>query len=366
MVSRLFHVVLLALVTVLGLSFANAISGVSVRGLEWLLDAAVYSPLSRVESGVARRLLEWGALALTGVLLGVLQSRVLRKAGLQASGWVTVTALGLAVGLVGSRALATSLGVSQALAPLGLGVVMGLAQWSVLRREAQGAVVWVAACAVGYGLAGPATAWGERTRQAARAAGQLRQLSSISWTAQGMAVVALALCMAIGAAFILASLRTQVLPGPRSRMPGAVAQWAVLGVFLPLLITMEARARSGDMGGPSRHRVSHQRMALSMPGWKPEADTQPGTETPSSGSVVYSPGCTGRGCGPSRAADDSDVMPPSSYTESIQAPSIDDAVDLVAPDDAPDDVLHPEAQPASAPFRTRHSHFQAVNAEGYQ
>ncbi|RYZ33149.1 MAG: hypothetical protein EOO71_42620, partial [Myxococcaceae bacterium] len=70
MVSRLFNVALLALVTVLGLSFANAISGISVRGMEWLLDAAVYSPLSRVEAGVARRLLEWGALALTGVLLG--------------------------------------------------------------------------------------------------------------------------------------------------------------------------------------------------------------------------------------------------------------------------------------------------------
>ncbi|RKG93780.1 hypothetical protein [Corallococcus terminator] len=354
MVSRLFHVVLLALVTVLGLSFANAVSGVSVRGLERLLDMAVYSPLSWGESVVARRLLEWWALALTGVLLGVLQSRVLRKAGLQASGWVTVTALGLAVGLVGSRALATSLGVSQALAPLGLGVVMGLAQWSVLRREAHGAVVWVAACAVGYGLAGPAAAWGERTRRAAQAAGQFRQVSSISWTAQGMAVVALALCTAIGAAFILASLRTQVLPGPRSRMPGAVAQWAVLGLFLPLLITMEARARSesrprGPVCGLPSAVPSLPREPSSPRPRKRAVEARPVVETPSSGSGVYSPGCTARGCGSSWGGGFDARVTERVQTSGIVIPD----EDRVAPDDAPDDVLYPEAPQASPALRTR-------------
>ncbi|WP_158620308.1 MULTISPECIES: hypothetical protein [Corallococcus] len=350
MVSRLFHVVLLALVTVLGLSFANAISGVTVSGLEWLLGALAFKPLSVAESGVVRRLAEWGLLALTGVLLGVLQSRVLRMAGLQASGWVTATALGLAVGLAGSRALAMSLGVPQAMAPVGLGVVMGLAQWSVLRREAHGAVVWVAACTVGYGLAGPAAAWGERTRRMAMATHQLWQLPSISWTAQAIAVVSLALCTAIGAAFILASRRTQVLPGPRSRMPGAVAQWAVLGVVLPLLFTMEARAKSAAVRSRF-HETNRPSRIVEVP-------------RPAPTSTGIRPGCASRGCGPDMAFDDDDhdrmqrrldrvtQIDPDDATSDLMVP--DDAEALGAPDDAYGDPPPRGARPSTPVVHDEH------------
>ncbi|MCY1034046.1 hypothetical protein OV207_21510 [Corallococcus sp. BB11-1] len=311
MSSRPFNVVLLAMVTVLGLSFASAVSDASVRGMTWLLKAVAFQPMSSVEAGVARRLAEWGTLALAGLLLGVLQARVLRLAGLRATGWVMVTALGLAVGLVGGRALVATLGWSQAMAPLGLGVVMGLAQGSVLRREVHGAEVWLVACVVGYGMAGPAAAWGERTREAALAVRHFGYASPMDWTTLGMAVVSLAVFTAIGGSYIFSSLRTQVLPGPRSRMPGAVAQLAVLGLCLPLLIAMEARARE------ARERefqdgIRRWTALAEAPGARavrrhpPRALAVPATPD----SMVFSPGCASRGCEPAMTHDDvSDLSP---------------------------------------------------------
>ncbi|RKH47041.1 hypothetical protein [Corallococcus sicarius] len=293
MIPRLFQVVLLSLVTVLGLFFANQVADLCVQGLEWGLRTAAFQRLSSVEAGVVRRLAELGAYALAGALLGTVQARALRMVGFQVPGWVAVTALGFAVGMVGSRALATNLGWTQAMAPAGLGVALGLAQWPLLRREAHGAVVWVAACAVGFGLEGPAAAWGERARRAALEAFQVRQLEVIEWTAQGMAVVALLLCTAIGAAFLLTSLRSEVLPGPRSRMPGAVAQLAVLGVLLPLLVALEARARSEAQGDPTtRHRPVCDLHPIA-PAPRPVMQPRP--------TSTFTAGCTTRGCGPSKS-----------------------------------------------------------------
>ncbi|CAM3622623.1 hypothetical protein G4177_18140 [Corallococcus sp. ZKHCc1 1396] len=322
MSSRPFNVVLLAMVTVLGLSFANAVSDASVRGMTWLLKAVAFQPMSSVEAGVARRLAEWGTLALAGLLLGVLQARVLRLAGLRATGWVMVTALGLAVGLVGGRALVTTLGWSQAMAPLGLGLVMGLAQGSVLRREVHGAEVWLVACVVGYGMAGPAAAWGERTREAALAVRHLGYASPMDWTTLGMAVVSLAVFTAIGGSYIFSSLRTQVLPGPRSRLPGAVSQLAVLGVLLPLLVAMEARAlvqkRDAPRGGA---RVCD--LPLQPPAPFKVARDQPRViAPPTPDSTGFSPGCTSRGCGSAMAFDDvHDRMPSGDRVIVIEPPA---------------------------------------------
>ncbi|RKG91482.1 hypothetical protein D7V97_41800, partial [Corallococcus sp. CA053C] len=233
-------------------------------------------------------------------------------------------ALGFAVGMVGSSALATHLGWPQAMAPVGLGVTLGLAQWPLLRREAHGAVVWVAACAVGFGLAGPAAAWAERARRAALLVNEVPRFEVIRWTEQGMSVVALGLCTAIGAAFLLASLRTQVLPGPRSRMPGAVAQWAVLGLLLPLLVALEARARSEAQGNP---RTQQPRVACDLrmnPGPQPTLLTPP--------SSTFTVGCVTKGCGPSQ-----------SYVRDREPPRVVEGNDVVRSYPRP---------PSSRPVRT--------------
>ena len=311
MVSRLFQVLLLSLVTVLGLFFANPVADLCAQGLEWGLRMAAFQQLSSVEAGVVRRLAELGAYALAGSFLGTVQARALRLVGLQVPGWEAVTALGFAVGMVGSRALATQLGWTQAMAPVGLGVALGLSQWPLLRREAHGAVVWVAACTVGFGLAGPAAAWGVRARRVALESFQVRQLEVIDWTVQGMTVVALLLCTAIGAAFLLTSLRTQVLPAPRSGMTGAVAQLAVLGVLLPLLVALEARTRSEARQKPgTRHRASSV---------NPTTRHQPACDLPMAPGdrplppSTFAAGCTTRGCGESESFV-SDRAPPDTRT----------------------------------------------------
>ncbi|RKH41452.1 hypothetical protein, partial [Corallococcus llansteffanensis] len=100
MVSRLFQVALLALVTVLGLFFVNGLAELYAQGLEWILRLAAVEKLSLVEEGVVRRLAELGTYALAGALLGAAQARALRLVGFQVPGWVSVTALGFAVGVV--------------------------------------------------------------------------------------------------------------------------------------------------------------------------------------------------------------------------------------------------------------------------
>ncbi|RKH00324.1 hypothetical protein D7V97_30460, partial [Corallococcus sp. CA053C] len=92
MVSRVFQVLLLSLVTVLGLFFANEVAGLCVKGLEWALRTAAFQ-LTTVEAGVVRRLAELGAYALAGALLGTVQARALRMVGFQVPGWMGVTAV---------------------------------------------------------------------------------------------------------------------------------------------------------------------------------------------------------------------------------------------------------------------------------
>ncbi|NBD10092.1 MULTISPECIES: hypothetical protein [Corallococcus] len=242
--SRSFRVVLFAAVTVLALSFGQVLAEFSVGLLDGGLRLAAVHPLSLVELGVVRRLAELGAFTLTGLLLGAGQARVLNHLGLRVPGWVLVTTLGYAVGMLGSRILATGMGWPQMMAPVGMGVVLGAAQWLILRREVHGAVVWVAACTVGFGLAGPAAAWRERALVQAVHSHRGGTVDTVFLMAQGMTVMALALCIAIGGAFIFSSVRSQVLPGPGSRMPGALAQFALLGLAVPLMICVEARMHS--------------------------------------------------------------------------------------------------------------------------
>ncbi|WP_223639049.1 hypothetical protein [Corallococcus sp. EGB] len=242
--SRLVHVVALAAASVIGLLVPWAQADTWANLLDAVLRSAAIWRLSGVEQGVVHRLAELAVFAVAGGMLGNAQVHALRRAGLQVTGWVGMTAMAVAVGLVGSRALAVALGLSPLMAPVGMGVVLGLAQAWLLRREVHGAAVWLAACAVGYGMAGPAADWRQETWRAAVDTGATWRLSSITITAQAMTWAALALCMAIGGAFILANVRAQALPAPGSRMPGALGQFAVLGLALPLMVALEARAKS--------------------------------------------------------------------------------------------------------------------------
>ncbi|WP_338262831.1 hypothetical protein [Corallococcus caeni] len=289
MVSRFFRVVLLAVVTVLGLSVAQELGGRCVQGLEEGLRVAAFWRLSVVEKGVVHRLAELAIFAGVGALLGALQSRVLRGAGFQVPGWVGMTAVGVAVGLVGSEALAGALGVSPRMAPVGMGLVLGLAQGWILRREVHGAAVWVAACVVGYGMAGPVADWKLQAGRTAMLENATGRLSSIVITAQAMTWVALALSMGIGGVFIFTSLRTQVLPAPGSRLPGALGQLAFLGLALPLMVALEAREKSEPRWVPSANPPARMQPRPTRT-WGP-------ARTPS-GDGVFSPGCTTQGCGP--------------------------------------------------------------------
>ncbi|WP_208729802.1 hypothetical protein, partial [Corallococcus exercitus] len=242
--SRLVHVLLVSLVTVLGLLLPWVQADDWVRLLETVLASAAIWRLSGVELGVVHRLAELAVCAVAGAMLGNAQAFALRRAGLQVSGWAGMTSTAVAVGLVGSRALAVALGLSPGMAPVGMGLVLGLTQGWLLRREVHGAAVWVAACAVGYGMAGPAADWKAHAWKSAVEMGATWRLSSITLTAQVVTWGALAMCMAIGGVFILTSLRTQVLPAPGSRLPGAVGQLAFLGLALPLMVALEAREKS--------------------------------------------------------------------------------------------------------------------------
>ncbi|WP_233610359.1 hypothetical protein, partial [Corallococcus sp. AB049A] len=193
------------------------------------------------------------------------------------------------------------------------GVVVGLTQGWLLRREVHGAAVWVAACAVGYGMAGPAADWKARAWKEAVEMGTTWRLSSITLTAQAMTWGALALCMAIGGAFILSSLRTQVLPAPGSRMPGALGQFAVLGLALPLMVALEAREKSQPPrefpppNAPTRLQPRPTRT------WGPAGESNV-------------PGCASRGCAPVQTSGGE--RPPSSRAlfdpEPRQAPTVHD------------------------------------------
>ncbi|WP_147443061.1 hypothetical protein [Corallococcus sp. AB011P] len=303
--SRLVHVLLVSVVTVLGLLVPWTQAEDWARLLETLLGSAAVWRLSSVEQGVVHRLAELGVFAVAGAMLGNAQAFALRRAGLQVSGWAGMTAMAVAVGLVGSRALAVALGLSPGTASIGMGVAVGLTQGWLLRREVHGAAVWVAACAVGYGMAGPAADWRDHAWRAAVDVGATWRLSSIVITAQAMTWGALALCTAIGGAFILSSLRTQVLPAPGSRMPGALGQFAVLGLALPLMVSLEAREMSPsptEFPAPNPPRLIQPRPART---WAPER-----TRFPSPPGESFSPGCASRGCAPAQTFEGETSPPP--------------------------------------------------------
>ncbi|RKG92708.1 hypothetical protein, partial [Corallococcus carmarthensis] len=204
-----------------------------------------------------------------------------------------------AVGLVGSRALAVALGLSPGMASVGMGVALGLTQGWLLRREVHGAAVWVAACAVGYGMAGPAADWKARAWKTAVEMGATWRLSSITITAQAMTWGALALCTAIGGAFILSSLRTQVLPAAGTRLPGALGQFAVLGLALPLMVALEAREKSVPMPVlPSSNPPALMQPRPTRTWGADRTGVVPGMR----GGESFSPGCASKYCGsePSR------------------------------------------------------------------
>ncbi|WP_375754978.1 hypothetical protein [Corallococcus exercitus] len=300
--SRLVHVLLVSVVTVVGLLVPWVQADDWVLLLEKVLASAAIWRLSGVELGVVHRLAELMVYAVAGAMLGNAQAFALRRAGLQVSGWAGTTAMAVAVGLVGSRALAVALGLSPGMAPVGMGVVLGLTQGWLLRREVHGAAVWVAACAVGYGMAGPAADWKAHAWRTAVEVGATWRLSSIALTAQAVTWGALALCMAIGGAFILTSLRTQVLPASDSRLPGALGQLAFLGLALPLMVALEAREKSeprwiSSANPPARMQPRPMRT------WGP-------TRTPS-GEGVFSPGCASKGCKPDMTYEEPSPPPPS-------------------------------------------------------
>ncbi|MGE6760167.1 hypothetical protein ACQKGO_19285 [Corallococcus interemptor] len=311
--ARLSQVLLVAVATVAGLFLPLMQAEDWARLLEAVLSSAAVWRLSMVEQGVVHRLAELGVYAVAGAMLGNVQAFTLRRAGLQVAGWAGMTALAVAVGLVGSRALAVALGLSPGMGAVGMGVVVGLTQGWLLRREVHGAAVWVAACAVGYGMAGPAADWKARAWQEAVETGMTWRLSSITLTAQAMTWGALALCMAIGGAFILSSLRTQVLPAPGSRMPGALGQFAVLGLALPLMVALEAREKSP----PPREFPPPNAPARPQP--RPTRTWGPAGES-------NIPGCASRGCAPAQTSGVE--QPPSSGTvvvpEPRQAPTVHD------------------------------------------
>ncbi|RKH50746.1 hypothetical protein [Corallococcus aberystwythensis] len=202
-----------------------------------------------------------------------------------------MTAVGVAVGLAGSEALAGALGVSPRMAPVGMGVVLGLAQGWVLRREVYGAAVWVAACVVGYGMAGPVADWKLQAWRTAVLENATGRLSSIVIKAQTLTWVALALSMVIGGVFIFTSLRTQMLPALGSRLPGIMGQLAFLGLALPLMVALEAREKSA----PPPEEGAGCRL-MPRPTYAPVRPR--GVPSTPSGEEVFSPGCTTRGCGP--------------------------------------------------------------------
>ncbi|MBN8230822.1 hypothetical protein JYK02_25225 [Corallococcus macrosporus] len=317
MFSRPFRVLLLAVVTVLGLSAAQEVAEHCVQGLEEGLRVAAFWRLSPVEQGVVHRLAQLALYTGVGAFLGFVQSRVLRGAGFQVPGWVGMTAVGVAVGLVGSEALAGALGVSPRMAPVGMGLVLGLAQAWVLRREVYGAVVWGVACVVGYGMAGPVADWKLQAWKTAMLENATGRLSSIVITAQTMTWVALALSMVIGGLFIFTSLRAQVLPAAGSRLPGAMGQLTFLGLALPLMVALEARQSAlAPKAGPGC-------VLRSIPVHDPEPAPAPVRTRRAPSEEGFSPGCAGRGCGPARTYE-APSQPPAVLPDHRQARTVHD------------------------------------------
>lgn len=90
----------------------------------------------------------------TGLVLGIAQWLVLRQVMALRGWWIIATGIGLAAGLALSVALS---GTSIELRPLIVravmtGGVLGIAQWLLLRRHVAAAGVWIAVVTIGWAL----------------------------------------------------------------------------------------------------------------------------------------------------------------------------------------------------------------------
>jgi hypothetical protein len=91
--------------------------------------------------------------AACGAVLGMVQWLVLRRRLSLPRSWIVATSLGMAGGLALTVALfSTSTAGSVLLRGLSTGLLIGLAQWVVLRRSVPRAWVWVPTIAAGWAL----------------------------------------------------------------------------------------------------------------------------------------------------------------------------------------------------------------------
>ncbi|NOK20618.1 hypothetical protein, partial [Corallococcus carmarthensis] len=86
--SRLVHILLVSVVTVVGLLVPLVQADDWARLLEAVLGSAAIWRLSGVEQGVVHRLAELAVYGVAGAMLGNAQAFALRRAGLQVPGWV--------------------------------------------------------------------------------------------------------------------------------------------------------------------------------------------------------------------------------------------------------------------------------------
>lgn len=130
----------------------------AVLWLSWTLATAAgmllgFVPASlvvdNIELGLARVLIP----IVAGLLVGLLQWVVLRPYLVQSSDWILHGAAGWAAGFALGLAIIQALSGSLIGAIVGyllFGVIIGLIQWPVLRREIPNALSWVVASVVGW------------------------------------------------------------------------------------------------------------------------------------------------------------------------------------------------------------------------
>jgi hypothetical protein len=107
------------------------------------------------EGGVGDGIAHAGGLFIGGVLLGILQWLVLRLAGVDRAGWVTLgNGAGLATGYFAGWVLGGGFPFDFLGGYLLLGLVGGISQWLILRRHVTRATLLVPASTLGFVLGG--------------------------------------------------------------------------------------------------------------------------------------------------------------------------------------------------------------------